>query len=95
MAETRKQNTPDPAVGWINTYEDKKTGEEVKYLRVRLNSDILSGLDIVDGSIYLSGFFITDKKSEKSPDVVFKSSSKSTKGGTASAGATKKAALPF
>ena len=74
----KKTYKKDVGIAYVNKYKGKD-GKEVKYLKLMLNVEQLREVTIENGQIALTGFFQTEKKNDKAPDMVFKPTSKSKK----------------
>jgi hypothetical protein len=87
------QRPKDLGIGYRKSYKDKKTGQDVSYLKISLRPEILAtAIPGKTGMIELVVFPNSGpKKSDKSPDVTVKLSETKAAGGT-NATATPKAA---
>lgn len=71
----------DLGFGYSKSYKDKKTGADVKYLKISLRAELLSTAKPNEkGVIELVVFPNTNKKAENHPDVTVKVSTQKAKG---------------
>jgi len=79
--------TIDAGIGYKASYKDKKTGEDVSYLKISLRKAVLDELPLTArGTIDLTIFALTGpKKSERTPDFVIKPKLVAADHGTAAA----------
>ena len=85
---TERKLVPNPGIAYINT---SKSG--TKYIRLTLHVSELPAAK--DGKIVLSGFFNRDKKTEKTPDIVFKTPIVVSKSAGSAGGTSANDDLPF
>lgn len=71
---TDKKLVEDIGIGYKSSYKDKKTGEDVGYLKLYIRPALFNALEVNErGVVELTAFSLTGpKKSEKSPDIVIK-----------------------